>query len=886
VKILEIRSFRGRNIFSHKPVIKMMLDLEDLANIPTIELTGFNEKLLKWFPGLKTHYCSLGHENGFVERLEEGTLTSHVTEHLTLELQCLMGYEVYYGKTRIFEQPSIYCLVFEYINEKCAIECARAAVEIISKLAQSKSVVIDEILNRLQRIAFSTNLGPSTQAIYDEARRRNIPVRRLGEGSLLQLGYGKNLRLIEASLIDTTSCIAVDLAKNKQITKEILKNNNIPTPEGYIVCFEDEAIEKAEQLGYPITVKPFDGNQGKGVTTNINCEKKLLSAYYLAKKYTDYIIVEKSIPGKDYRILVVGDKVCAAAERKPPFVMGDGIHSVAELVKQENNNPNRGDGHEKPLTRIKLDSVAQELLTSLGLSEEYIPGVGEIVYLRNNGNLSTGGSARECTLEVHPVNKALAVKAAKVIGLDVAGIDVVMDDISKPLTSRNGAVIEVNAAPGLRMHLYPTEGQPRNVAADILDYIYPRETPFSIPIISITGTNGKTTVTRMISHVLSVSGQKVGMTCSSGTFIGKQCIAQGDNTGPVSACSILYNKEIEIAVLETARGGIIRKGLGYDLADVGVITNISDDHLGLDGIDSLEDLAFTKALVVEAVKANGYAVLNADDRMTKQIMSRVRCNLIYFSKSRDNQIIEHQINQGGIAVVVENEQVILYRNKNKKTIAEVKDIPITFEGKAICNIENTIAAVAGLVAVGVPDHIIRLGLLSFQPDIESNAGRLNFFNMGNFQVLLDYGHNIKAYKSVIQFIRNMDVSRLVGVIGVPGDRLNKSIYEIGKISGQAFSKLYIKEDKDLRGRNSGEIANLLYQGALKGGARPTDIKIILSENQALKAAIQNALPGDLIVIFYESFESVYNIVKKYKIEEDHKANLFIPEEMPVSVFLQ
>lgn len=424
------------------------------------------------------------------------------------------------------------------------------------------------------------------------------------------------------------------------------------------------------------------------------------------------------------------------------------------------------------------------------------------------------------------------------------------------------------------------------MAADILDYIYPRETPFSIPIISITGTNGKTTVTRMISHVLSVSGQKVGMTCSSGTFIGKQCIAQGDNTGPVSACSILYNKEIEIAVLETARGGIIRKGLGYDLADVGVITNISDDHLGLDGIDSLEDLAFTKALVVEAVKANGYAVLNADDRMTKQIMSRVRCNLIYFSKSRDNQIIEHQINQGGIAVVVENEQVILYRNKNKKTIAEVKDIPITFEGKAICNIENTIAAVAGLVAVGVPDHIIRLGLLSFQPDIESNAGRLNFFNMGNFQVLLDYGHNIKAYKSVIQFIRNMDVSRLVGVIGVPGDRLNKSIYEIGKISGQAFSKLYIKEDKDLRGRNSGEIANLLYQGALKGGARPTDIKIILSENQALKAAIQNALPGDLIVIFYESFESVYNIVKKYKIEEDHKANLFIPEEMPVSVFLQ
>ncbi|MEN6462906.1 MAG: cyanophycin synthetase [Syntrophomonas sp.] len=863
MKIISMRNYSGRNIFSHKPVIKMMVDLGYLTEVLTKDIMGFNKKLLEFFPGLKTHYCSPGFEGGFIQRLQEGTLVSHVTEHLALELQCIMGYEVYFGKTRVVEEPSIYYIVYEYINERCATDFGRFAAKIVLALANNETIYVDDILNQLHRACLEFELGPSTQAIFDEARRRLIPVRRLGEDSLLQLGYGKHMRFIEASLPDATSSIEVDLAKNKQLVKDLLRENHIPVPEGGIVQSEEEAIALAEKIGYPVVIKPLDANQGKGVTANICDENLLLSAYRLASYYTKRIIIEKYVQGKDYRILVVGNQVSAVAERKPPYIVGDGIHTISELVKVENNNPNRGFGHEKPLTKIYLDSVAKEFLVRSGFREYYIPEVGEIVYLRENGNLSTGGSARDCTMEMHPLNKALAVKAAQVIGLEVAGIDVVMDDISQLLTPQNGAIIEVNAAPGLRMHLYPSEGQGRNVAVDILDHMYPEGTPSSIPIISITGTNGKTTVTRMVRHVCSLSGKKVGMTCSSGTYIGKECISQGDNTGPVSAHSIIYNRDVEIAVLETARGGIIRRGLGYDLADVGIIVNISDDHLGLDGVDTLEDLAFVKSLVVEAIKPAGYAVLNADDKMSQYVARRVACNLIYFSQNSNNSLINKHINGGGMAVVAENNLVCLYRNRTKFPVMGIHEIPVTFDGKAICNIENSLAAVAGLFALGIPEHTIRFGLMSFKPDPVANAGRFNLFDLGDFHVLLDYGHNLGGYQSVIQFVNNLNAARLIGVIGMPGDRLDKAIFEVGKISGQAFSKLYIKEDKDLRGRPEGEVASILYHGAVSGGAKKNNIEIIPSEIDALEIAIQNASTGDLIVMFYENFQTAFELVQEY-----------------------
>lgn len=864
MRIISIRQYWGRNIFSHKPVVQIIIDLEDLAETATKDLTGFNDRLLNMFPGLSSHYCSPGYEGGFIQRLKEGTLVSHVIEHVALELQCMVGYDVYFGKTRVVEEPSIYYIVYEYMNEYCAKDFGYAAAEIVKSLAVNTEISIERILNRLNNMAFDSNLGPSTQAIMDEAKKRCIPVRRVDQDSLLQLGYGKYMRVLEASLLDATGCISVDLAKNKQLVKDLLREQCIPVPEGGIVNSEEDAVILAEEIGYPIVVKPLDGNQGKGVTTNIWDEDSLRKAYQTASSYKKRIIVEKCIKGKDYRVLVVGNRVVAAAERKPPYIIGDGIHSISELVAEENNNENRGVGHEKSLTRIYLDSVARDFLSRSGYGIDSVPKAGAKVYLRENGNLSTGGSARDCTLDIHPSNRGLAVKAAKVIGLDIAGIDLVIEDISQALTPGNGAIIEVNAAPGLRMHLNPSEGIGRNVARDIFDYMYPEGTPASIPIISITGTNGKTTVTRLIRHVLSLTGKKVGMTSTSGTYIGEECISKGDNTGPLSAQSVLYNRDIDIAVLETARGGIIRKGLGYDLADIGVIVNISDDHLGQDGIDTLQDLAFVKSLVVEAVKPTGYAILNADDHMTEQILSRVTCNLIFFSRYRNNILVDHHINQGGMAVVVENDSICFYQGRRKISVMGVHEIPITFGGKAIVNVENSLAAMASLFASNVAIKTIRSGLMSFKPDPFINGGRFNLFDLGDFQVLLDYGHNLSGYRSVLQFINSLDASRLVGVIGMPGDRRDEAIFQVGQLAGNQFAKLYVKEDRDLRGRAPGETANILYHGAITAGAESENIEIILSETDALEAAIKNAFPGDLIVIFYEDYDKALGLIQKFR----------------------
>ncbi len=869
MRIVDVCSYRGRNIYSHKPVVKMIIDLEKLHHTPTNEIDDFNDLLLDYFPGLKTHYCSPRYEGGFVTRLKEGTLLSHVIEHLSLELQCMMGYEVYFGKTRIFQEPSTYCIIYEYINEYCAREFGYTAQEIVSSLLHNETLSIDRSLQRLYRLTEETELGPSTRAIYNEARKRNIPVRRLGESSLLQLGYGKQMRFIQASLPDRTSCVAVDLAKNKCLAKKLLREHLIPVPQGNVAESENDAVALAKKTGYPVVVKPQDANQGKGVSVNLRDEKAVRAAYRLASYYGQIILIEKYVQGRDYRLLVVGDQVVAAAERKPPFVAGDGVHSIAQLVELENQNSNRGFGHTKPLTRISLDSISEDYLYRSGFEIEDIPSCGEQIWLRENGNLSTGGSARDCTQEVHPHNAALAVKAAKVIGLDVAGIDIVMDDdISKPLTAENGAVIEINAAPGLRMHLYPREGQGQHVAAHVLDLMYPAGETCSIPIISITGTNGKTTVTRMITHVLSMTGQTIGMTCSTGTFINHECISRGDNTGAGSAGLILYNREVEAAVLETARGGMVRRGLGYDLADVGIIINISEDHLGQDGINTLEELAFVKSLVVEAVKPNGYAVLNADDPMTEYVLSQVRCNLILFARKRENKLLHNHLANGGMAIVAENEIICIYRNQIENVLMRIDEIPATFAGKAVCNIENSLAAMAGLIGLGISEQVIRLGMMSFQADTTVNTGRLNLFDMGNYQVLIDYGHNQSGYQAIFAFANALEAERLVGIIGMPGDRQDHAIMDVGRIAGQALSRIYIKEDQDLRGRNAGEVANLMHFGALSAGIKAENIKIILSETDALREALDNALPGDLIILFYEQFEPAFSVVQEYQMKAE------------------
>jgi cyanophycin synthetase len=862
--------FSGRNIYSHKSVIKILIDLEDLSDKTTIEFDDFNDYLLDLFPNLIEHHCGLGKYGGFVERIREGTYFAHVAEHLALELQAILGYEVFFGKTRVKESPSLYNMIIEYDNENVAIECAKQSINIIESIIRNENIDLDNILDDLNRIKERYELGLSSRAIFDEAKKRGIPVRRLGDESILELGYGKYSKRVQAALTDSTSGISIDISCNKQLTKQLLMENNIPVAYGDIANTIDEALRIAREIGYPVVLKPLDGNQGKGVILNVSSPEELEDNFKIPIRYSNSVLVEKYIKGKDYRVLVIKDKVCAVAERRAPRIIGDGIHTIRELVDIENTSELRGYGHEKPQTKIRLDEIALSYLEKNDLTEYSIPEVGQIVELRGNGNISTGGSAVECTDDIHPYNIKLAVDAAKIIGLDIAGIDITTKDISKPITEYEGAFIEVNAVPGLRMHLYPTIGNSINVASDILDFLYPEGTPYSIPIIATTGTNGKTTTTRLIGHSLSLSGKKVGMTTSSGIYIDNKCILKGDNTGPLSARNVLSSKEIDIALLEVARGGLIRKGLGYDVADVGILTNIGDDHIGLDGIESIEDLAFAKSLVLEAVKPDGYSVLNADDKMIEYFINRANGNLILFSKAHKNEILMKHIKEGKIALCIEDDSIYVYDNSQRIKLVDLNSVPTTFNGILECNIENVLAGSSALYALGTPLDIIRRGLKTFKPDVNMNPGRFNIFELRNRKVMVDYGHNIEGYEEVGKFISKLNVPRAIGVIGVPGDRLDEQIFNIGVKCSEIFSKVYIKEDMALRGRKPGEVANILYKGLLSANFNADNIKIVPSEIEALKTAVSESEDGDFITLFYEKLTPVINLITQLQNEELNK----------------
>ena len=854
LQINDFTIFHGRNIYSHRPVMKMVVDIGHYGYIPTKDIPGFNERLLTAFPGLKTNCCSLGYAGGFLERLNEGTFLGHVLEHTILEMQFMLGYDVSFGKTRILAEPSLYYLVYEYENEVCGLECGKAAVFILNCLISGEEINTGQFLKYLKKVSIDAELGPSTSAIVAEAKKRNIPVTRIGHESLVQLGYGKHSRLVESTLTDATSCISADISSNKQLTKSILNEHNIPVPYGKVVFSEISAVMVANQIGMPVVIKPFDGNQGKGVHLNLKNEAEIKAAFQEASRYSNGIIVEKFVTGRDFRILVVGDHVSAVSERLPASVTGDGIHSIQELVEITNLDENRGDQHEKPLTKIRLDTVAMNVLQKNKMSADFIPKQGKRVVLRENGNLSTGGTAIDCTDIIHPENADLAVRAANAIGIDIAGIDIVTEDISQSILDTGGAIVEVNTAPGIRMHLYPTEGNPRNVAKDIVDLLFPNEETCRFPIVSVTGTNGKTTTVRLIHHVLSTMGTTVGMTSTSGTFIGEKCICKGDNSGPRSAKSLLSNKQIEAAVLETARGGIVREGLGYDLSDVGVITNIAEDHLGLDGIDTLEDLAFVKSLVTEAVKKDGFAVLNAEDKMTPKILERVKANKILFYQDAKAAVGCKSVDC--IRVFADRGWIKIKNGTQLFPVIRISDIPVTCGGLIRCNIENCLAAVSVLYALHVPTKVIASGLQSFQ----SNRGRFNLFALNGFRIMLDYGHNPAGYRQVIQFCKNLGYSRLVGVIGMPGDRMDTSLQEAARLSANAFDQIYIKEDHDLRGRNKGEVAGLFFDSITGSGYPAEKVAIIENELDAMKAAISNAKSGDLIVVFYEKLEPLLSFL--------------------------
>lgn len=867
MEVLDIRAIEGRNIYSHRPVIKMTVDIKAFDDIPTKDIPGFNESLIELLPGLNTHRCSVGRPGGFIRRLEEGTYLAHVIEHIALELQSILGYDIYYGKTRGAGERGIYNIIFEYRSRVVGEEVAELAFRTVKDIVSGKAQIdIMKELKRIEREASLKELGPSTKAITDEAKKRGIPVIRLDNESLLQLGYGKNQRRIRATITDKTSCLGVDIACDKTLTKQILSKGGIPVPCGGVAYNEDEALNLAVNIGFPVVIKPCDGNQGKGVSLNLLDEADVRTAFRVASVYSHKIIVEKFIKGRHYRVLVVNGRACAVSERIPAHVVGDGIHTIRELIDIVNEDPIRGEQHEKPLTRIKIDPVVIMVLARQRLTLESVPEKGRQIFLRENGNLSTGGTAVDVTDKIHPENALLAERAVKLIGLDVAGVDITTEDISLPVCETGGAVIEVNAAPGIRMHHYPVQGEPRNVAADIVDMLFPAGRESRIPIVSITGTNGKTTTTRMIGHILKVSGYNVGMTTTDGIYINEKKIIEGDTTGPTSAKTVLMAPDVDAAVLETARGGIIRDGLGYDLSDVGVITNIAEDHLGQNGIETLDDMAMVKSLVVEAVKDDGCSVLNADDPYVVRLVKHARGRVIFFSCEEDNIVIKKHLAEGGTAVYVKNGWITLARGDETKRVIKVTHIPATLKGKAKHNIANSLAAVSAVIGLGIPVESAKKAMRSFKSNIETNPGRLNIIEISGIKVMIDYGHNPAGVENIISTAKHLGFTNLIGVITCPGDRRDDSIINLGKVAGKGFNSLIIKEDEDLRGRNPGEVASLLEKGALLGGMKKEKIKIILSEKEAVKHAIAGASEGDMVIIFYEKFDRVINAVEEVKIE--------------------
>jgi cyanophycin synthetase len=864
MKIIDKRVYTGRNIYSHKVCVKLTVDVEELYDTPTKDIPGFNDRLVAAIPGLREHKCALGYEGGFIERLNEGTYLPHVFEHSLIAMQNTLGFkDIKYGKARCVEK-NIYHIVYQYEVEEAALLCADYLLECFNNFIACKDYDMKNALENIEKQIAYVRLGPSTKGIYDEAKKRQIPTIRIGNQSILQLGYGKKQKRIEATLTGNTSCIAADISCDKALTREILTSVCIPVADGDIANNANEVLKVCQRIGYPVVIKPIDGNQGKGVTVGIENKDAVLAAYASASKINSRVLVEKYIEGKDYRILVVNKQVVAVALRMPPCVVGDGEHSIIELIEIENENSLRGYGHEKPLTKIKVDEITINYLKQKGKSLEYVPGVGETVTLRFNANLSTGGIAKDCTDVIHPDNIEFAVRAVEAIGLDVAGVDICAKDISQSIRETGGVILEVNAAPGIRMHMYPTVGKGRNIAAHMVDYLFPDESTYSIPVVAITGTNGKTTTTRMISHIFSLKGLCVGMTTTSGVYIDNKCIVKGDTTGPDSARTILMDKRVDVAVLETARGGILRRGLGYDLADVGVITNISEDHLGIDGVDTVEDVAYVKSVVVEAVKDYGYAVLNADDPYVNLLNQRVKCNVIYFSKNPDNLLIKKHVLDGGIGVFLKDSFICYGDGEKMQPVIHVNEIPSTFEGKLTCNIENAMAATASCIGLKVSIDEIAKGLRTFLLDDAQNPGRFNVYNMDKFKVVVDYGHNIGAYEAAIEWLKKIGTKRIIGVVGTPGDRADESTIKLGEISGKGFDYIYIKEDVDKRGRQEGEVAALLEKGVLSTGRSKKDYEIVLHEGEALRRAMENAEEDDCIIVFYEDYKCILNTINDYK----------------------
>jgi cyanophycin synthetase len=864
MKIIDVRALRGPNYWSNyrKKLIVMKLDLEAMEQSPTNEIPGFLERLQKMFPSMKSHRCSKDHEGGFFERVKEGTWMGHVIEHIALEIQSLAGMEVGFGRTRGTGTKGIYNVVFSYMEEKVGIYAAKSSVRIAEALIEGKDYDLAADITQMREIREKDRFGPSTGSIVDEAVARDIPYIRLNSESLVQLGYGKNQVRFRATMTDRTSSIAVDLASNKDETKRMLIDAAIPVAKGTCISNIEDLDNAISDIGFPLVFKPLDGNHGKGASINVKTVEDAKAAFEHAKKYSRRIIIEKFITGYDFRVLVINHRFIAAALREPAHVIGDGKSTIQQLIDKENKDPRRGYGHENVLTEISIDRETLEQLAKSNYTLETVLKKDELCYLKGTANLSTGGTSTDVTDIMHPTNIFICERISRVIGLDICGIDIMAKNLSEPLEITGGVVLEVNAAPGFRMHLAPAKGLPRNVAAPVIDMLYPPGKSCRIPIIAVTGTNGKTTTTRLIAHIVKNNGYRVGFTTSDGIYVQNSMLTKGDTTGPISAEFILKDPTVDFAVLETARGGILRSGLGFGRCDVAVVTNIQEDHMGLMDINTLKDMANVKGVVAKSVKRDGYVVLNADNEYCAGISKTVDCNVAYFSLDENNPIIKEHCKKGGIAAIYENGFITIKKGDWKFRVAKVTTIPLTFGGRVTFMICNVLAATLATYVYGFTIEDIKMNLETFIPSASQTPGRMNIFDFKEHKVLIDFAHNPDGFKGIKEFLSTIESTSKIGIITGTGDRRDEDIREMGKISAEMFDHIIIRQDKFLRGREADDIVRLLVEG-IKQADPNKSYEYIPKEIEALKHALDTAKPGSFITALSDVIDNAITVVQSY-----------------------
>lgn len=876
MRIREINAMRGPNYWSirrHKLIV-MVLDLEKMEDYPSNKIEGFSERLQNMFPTMYSHRCSVGEPGGFFQRVEDGTWMGHIIEHIALEIQTLADMDTGFGRTRDYGEKGVYNVVFSYIEENVGRYAAKAAVDICEALIAAKEYDLEADIQKMREIREDERLGPSTGSIVEEAESRGIPWIRLNKYSLCQLGYGANQKRIQATVTSETSSIGVEIACDKEDTKYLLEQAEVEVPRGDIIGRESSLKDACNYVGFPLVVKPVGGNHGRGITVNIRNYEDAVVAFHAAKQVSPKVIIEKFITGEDYRLLVINNVLVAAAKRTAANVVGDGKSTIKELVEIVNSDSRRGYGHENVLTKITINDLTKTILAANGYTEDSVPSKDEIVILKDTANLSTGGTAEDVTDIVHPSNVSMAERISKIIDLDICGIDIMTTDISQPLSETGGAILEVNAGPGFRMHLAPTSGLPRNVAAPVVDKLFPNHGDTGrIPIIAITGTNGKTTTTRLIAHMAKMKGYRVGYTTSDGVYIQNRLLMKGDCTGPASAEFVLKDPTVNFAVLECARGGLLRAGLGFKKCDIGIVTNVEADHLGLKGIHTVEQLAKVKGVIPETVLPDGYAILNADDDLVYEMRRNIKCNLALFSLDEENPRIKALQKMGGITAVYENGYVTLCRGTWKMRVMKAENIPLTYGGKAIFMIQNILPAIIAANVRGINIEDMKIALETFIPSASQTPGRLNLFQFENFTILLDYAHNPAGMRALQKFTDNLEATVKVGIIAGVGDRREEDTNQIGSIAAEMFDEIIIRQDKRLRGRTEEELIKMLVDGInMKDPNKKTTI--IPSEKEAITYAVNNAKKGSLIILCSDVIPDALDLVMKFKEQESNGEKTF------------